>query len=59
MRQSTWQKDMAAISAFAASLDFPATLFRAAEPIYDAAVRTGRGGEDTASVCAVIEAMNS
>ncbi len=59
MRQSTWQKDMAAISAFAASLDCPATLFRATEPIYEAAVRAGRGGEDTASVCAVIEAMNS
>jgi putative dehydrogenase len=59
MRQSTWQKDMAAISAFAASLDCSATLSCATEPIYEAAVRAGRDGEDTASVCAVIEAMNS
>ncbi len=59
MRQSTWQKDMAAISAFAASLDFPAALFSATKPIYEAAIRAGRGGEDTASVCAVIEAMRT
>ncbi len=58
MRQSTWQKDMAAIAAFAASLDFPAVLFSATAPIYEAAVGAGRGGQDTASVCAVIEEMS-
>jgi putative dehydrogenase len=59
MRQSTWQKDMAAITAFTASLDFPAVLFNATTPIYEAAIRAGRGEEDTASVCAVIESMSA
>ena len=57
MRVSTWQKDMAVIGAFAAGIGCPTPLFNAAEPIYRAALSTGHGAEDTASVCAVLEAM--
>lgn len=57
MRLSTWQKDMAAIAAFAASLDFPAPLFSAAAPLYQAAMAANGGHQDTAAVCAVLEAM--
>jgi 3-hydroxyisobutyrate dehydrogenase-like beta-hydroxyacid dehydrogenase len=57
MRISTWQKDMAVIGDFAQKLGCPTPLFSASEPIYNAAVSTGHGGEDTAAVCAVLEAM--
>lgn len=57
MRVSTWQKDMAVIGEFAAKLGCPTPLFSATEPIYRAALSTGHGAEDTASVCAVLEAM--
>lgn len=57
MRLSTWQKDMAAIAGFAATLDFPAPLFSATAPLYEAALADGRGEQDTAAVCAVLEAM--
>lgn len=57
MRVSTWQKDMAVIGAFAAGIGCPTPLFNAAAPIYRAALSTGHGAEDTASVCAVLEAM--
>ena len=57
MRLSTWQKDMGAIAAFAASLDFPTTLFDATRGIYDAAISAGLGAQDTAAVCATIETM--
>jgi 3-hydroxyisobutyrate dehydrogenase-like beta-hydroxyacid dehydrogenase len=57
MRVSTWQKDMEVIAAFAAGLGAPTPLFSATAPIYDAALADGRGGQDTAAVCAVLEAM--
>ncbi len=57
MRLSTWQKDMAAIASFAASLEFPAPLFSATAPLYQAALSAGRGEQDTAAVCAILEAM--
>lgn len=57
MRVSTWQKDMAVIAAFAASVGAPTPLLSASAPIYDAAMAQGRGPEDTASVCAVLEGM--
>jgi 3-hydroxyisobutyrate dehydrogenase-like beta-hydroxyacid dehydrogenase len=57
MRISTWQKDMSVIGAFAQKLGCPTPLFNATEPIYAAAMSTGHGAEDTAAVCAVLEAM--
>jgi L-threonate 2-dehydrogenase len=57
MRVSTWQKDMAVIGDFAQSIGSPTPLFSATEPIYAAAMSTGHAGDDTASVCAVLEAM--
>jgi putative dehydrogenase len=57
MRVKTWQKDMTVIGDFARDLGCPTPLFSATSPIYAAAMATGHGGEDTASVCAVLEAM--
>ncbi len=57
MRCSVWQKDMQVIGAFAAKLGCPTPLFNATVPIYDAGLAKGYGTHDTASVCAVLEAM--
>ena len=57
MKVSVWQKDMAVISAFAASLGAPTPLLSATVPIYDSAMAAGQGAQDTASVCAVLERM--
>ncbi len=55
MKLDLWQKDMALIGAFAASLGVYTPLFSATAPLYQEAIRDGRGHEDTAAVCAVIE----
>jgi L-threonate 2-dehydrogenase len=55
MKVSVWQKDMAVIGEFARALRCPTPLFDATVPIYDEAVRTGYGDQDTAAVCAVLE----
>ncbi len=57
MRVSTWQKDMRIIADFAASLGAPTPLLAATAPLYDAAMAQGRGGQDTASVCAVLAGL--
>jgi len=57
MKIEIWQKDMAVISAFAASHGVATPLFSASAPIYNAAIGQQRGGEDTAAVCAVLEEM--
>ena len=57
MRVKTWQKDMTVIGDFARELACPTPLFSATGPIYAAAMANGHGGDDTASVCAVLEAM--
>ena len=57
MKVSMWQKDMTVIGDFARSIGCPTPLFSATEPIYAAALSTGHGAEDTASVCAVLETM--
>ena len=57
MKVSMWQKDMSVIGDFARSIGCPTPLFSATEPIYAAALSTGHGGDDTAAVCAVLEAM--
>jgi L-threonate 2-dehydrogenase len=57
MKVSTWQKDMSIIGDYAQSIGVPTPTFSACEAIYNAAVSTGHAGDDTASVCAVLEAM--
>ena len=56
MKVAIWQKDMAVIGDFAKSLHCPTPLFHTTEPIYAAALKGGHAADDTASVCAVLEA---
>jgi L-threonate 2-dehydrogenase len=56
MKCSVWQKDMDVIGAFARKLKVPTPLFRATLPIYAAALKSGHAEDDTAAVCAVLEA---
>jgi L-threonate 2-dehydrogenase len=55
MKIDIWEKDMAIIRDFAASLGVPTPTFSASAPVYDAARAQGLGAEDTAAVCAVLE----
>ena len=57
MKIDVWQKDMAVIGDFARVLGVATPLFAASAPIYNAAIGLGLGGDDTASVCAVLEHM--
>lgn len=57
MKVEIWQKDMKIISEFAARLGCPTPLLAASAAYYTAAMAQGRGGEDTAAVCAVAEEM--
>jgi 3-hydroxyisobutyrate dehydrogenase-like beta-hydroxyacid dehydrogenase len=57
MKVSIWQKDMEVIGDFARTLGAPTPLFSATLPIYAAAMSTGYAMQDTASTCAVLEAM--
>jgi L-threonate 2-dehydrogenase len=57
MKVSVWQKDMAVIGAFAREIKVPTPLFDATVPVYNKAMRTGHAEDDTAAVCAVLEAM--
>ena len=57
MRVEIWQKDMAIISQYAAELGCPTPLLSATMPIYASAMATGHAADDTAAVCAVLEAM--
>jgi putative dehydrogenase len=57
MKVQVWQKDMKIIGEFAAKLGVPTPLFNASAAIYNAAMAQGYAKEDTAAVCAVIEAM--
>src|SRR5580704_11354456 len=56
MKVAIWQKDMQVIGDFAKSLHCPTPLFGTTEPIYAAALKGGHAADDTASVCAVLEA---
>src|SRR5579883_1633047 len=58
MKIGIWQKDMAVIGEFATKLGVATPLFAATAPIYNAAMGRGLSGDDTAAVCAVIEAMS-
>lgn len=57
MKVSTWQKDMSVIGDYARRIGVPTPTFSACEPIYNAAMSMGHAGDDTAAVCAVLEAM--
>jgi 3-hydroxyisobutyrate dehydrogenase-like beta-hydroxyacid dehydrogenase len=56
MKCSVWQKDMDVIGAFAKNLRVPTPLFSATLPVYAAALKRGHANDDTAAVCAVLEA---
>lgn len=55
MRISTWQKDMAIITAFADDLGCATPLFDLTGPIYDQAIGMGLGSQDTAAVYTVLD----
>jgi len=57
MKVEVWQKDMKIIGEYATKLGVPTPLFAASAPIYTAAMAQGFSREDTAAVCAVLEAM--
>ena len=57
MKNELWQKDMKIIGEFAAKLGVPTPLFNASAAIYNATMAQGYGKEDTAAVCAVLEAL--
>ena len=59
MKIDIWQKDMDVIGHFASQLGVPTPTFSATIPIYAAAQAQGHGAEDTAAVCAVLEAMSA
>jgi 3-hydroxyisobutyrate dehydrogenase-like beta-hydroxyacid dehydrogenase len=56
MKCSVWQKDMDVIGAFAKKIRVPTPLFSATLPVYAAALKSGYANDDTAAVCAVLEA---
>ena len=56
-RLSLWAKDLSVIADFARGLNCPTPLFSATTSLYAAAAAMGRGDEDTAVVCAVLESM--
>src|SRR6186713_3377312 len=56
MKCSVWQKDMDVIGAFAKKINVPTPLFSATLPVYAAALKSGHAEDDTAAVCAVLEA---
>lgn len=57
MKLEIFRKDVAIISSFAAEIDCPTPLLAASMPFYSAALAQGRGKEDTAALCAVLEEM--
>jgi putative dehydrogenase len=57
MKISVWQKDMDVIGSYARKIRVPTPMFDATKAIYNKALASGRGAQDTAAVCAVLEAM--
>ena len=57
MKLDVWRKDMTIIADFAREVGCPTPLFAATAPIYQSAIATGRGAEDTAAVTAVLERL--
>lgn len=52
-----WRKDMKVIADFASAMACPTPMFSAAVPLFQAAVASGYGEQDTAAVAAVIATM--
>jgi putative dehydrogenase len=57
MKISVWEKDMQVIGDHARKIRVPTPMFNATKPIYIKAMKSGRGAQDTAAVCAVLEKM--
>jgi len=57
MKISVWQKDMDVIGGYARKIRVPTPMFDASKAVYAKALKSGHGAEDTAAVCAVLEAM--
>ncbi len=57
MKISVWQKDMDVIGSYARKIGVPTPMFDASKAIYAKALAGGRGAQDTAAVCAVLEKM--
>jgi putative dehydrogenase len=57
MKISVWQKDMDVIGSYARKIRVPTPMFDASKAIYRKALNSGHAAEDTAAVCAVLEAM--
>jgi 3-hydroxyisobutyrate dehydrogenase-like beta-hydroxyacid dehydrogenase len=57
MRITTWKKDLDVIGNYAGELGVPLPTFDATLAVYSAAKSMGYGGQDTGSVCAVLEKM--
>jgi 3-hydroxyisobutyrate dehydrogenase-like beta-hydroxyacid dehydrogenase len=57
MKVEVWQKDMKIIGEYATKLGVPTPLFNASAAVYTAAMAQGFDKQDTAAVCAVMEAM--
>jgi 3-hydroxyisobutyrate dehydrogenase-like beta-hydroxyacid dehydrogenase len=57
MKVEVWQKDMQIIGEYATKLGVPTPLFNASAAVYTAAMAQGYEKQDTAAVCAVLEAM--
>ncbi len=57
MKISVWQKDMDIIGSYARKIRVPTPMFDASKAVYNKALASGRGAQDTAAVCAVLEKM--
>lgn len=57
MKLDVWQKDMRLIGEFARQVGAATPLFDATAPLYQAAVATGHGAEDTAAVRLAVDAL--
>jgi len=57
MKNELWLKDVKIIGEFATKLGVATPLFNASAAIYNAAMAQGYARQDTAAVCAVLEAM--
>jgi putative dehydrogenase len=57
MKISVWDKDMQVIGDHARKIKVPTPMFNASKSIYIKAMKSGRGAQDTAAVCAVLEKM--
>ncbi len=56
-RLELWQKDMLVIGGFARELNCPLPLFAQSAQLYNAAIGQGRGNQDMAAICAVLEGL--